>query len=324
MVGCTPDWLGVSRGSEVGAAAVSRSPVVDEAPLVAVRADGDVFASQQIVREPSEGALALSSTRSWPSLRCTSAAARFSSSCETLVAPSSGMTLPRRAASHARAACAGVHLPTTTSWWRSDARTGLPVGEPSSCARSSATRSSPARTPTRMRCCARTALTRSQLNADNAHYVKLTMSDPSPAVPRGCCSPTGPVANCRPLDSAMAVSAVMKARADEPPAFSRNCSSPRQLSVPLGIGEVVNAVAVAGVAVVLLRILQGDPQESSPDRGRDGLTARKAPGRSGLPRTWLTRVRWAAWRVRTAARERPGLTGGRPPRGRPGLVGIHR
>lgn len=110
MVGCTPDWLGVSRGSEVGAAAVSRSPVVDEAPLVAVRADGDVFASQQIVREPSEGALALSSTRSWPSLRCTSAAARFSSSCETLVAPSSGMTLPRRAASHARAACAGVHL----------------------------------------------------------------------------------------------------------------------------------------------------------------------------------------------------------------------
>src|SRR2546423_12704640 len=67
-----------------------------------------------------------------------------------------------------------------------------------------------------------------------------------------------------------------------------------------------------------------DLQESPPDRARDGLTARKAPGRSGLPRTWLTRVRWAAWRVRTAARERPGLTGGRPPRGRPGLVGIHR
>jgi hypothetical protein len=168
------------------------------------------------------------------------------------------------------------------------------------------------------------AATRSQLNADNVHYVKLVIERPFPGRARGCCSPTGPVANCRPLDSAMAISAVMKARADEPPAFSRNCSSPRQLSVPPGIGEVVNAVAVAGVAVVLLRILQGDPQESSPDRERDGLTARKAPGRSGLPRTWLTRVRWAAWRVRTAARERPGLTGGRPPRGRPGLVGIHR
>src|SRR5689334_19194110 len=59
--------------------------------------------------KPSEGALALSSTRSWSSSRCTSAAARFSSSCETLVAPSSGMMLPRRAASHARATCAGVH-----------------------------------------------------------------------------------------------------------------------------------------------------------------------------------------------------------------------
>src|SRR5690348_12871421 len=43
--------------------------------------------------KPSEGALALSSTRSWSSSRCTSAAARFSSSCEALVAPSSGMTL---------------------------------------------------------------------------------------------------------------------------------------------------------------------------------------------------------------------------------------
>src|SRR6185312_9251613 len=74
----------------------------------------------------------------------------------------------------------------------------------------------------------------------------------------------------------------------------------------------------------LPRILRDELQESSPDRACDGLTARKAPGRSGLPRTWLTRVRWAAWRVRTAARERPGLTGGRPPRGRPGLVGIHR
>jgi len=41
----TVDDLGVSRGSEVGAAAVSRPPVVvDEAPLVAVCAVGDVFA----------------------------------------------------------------------------------------------------------------------------------------------------------------------------------------------------------------------------------------------------------------------------------------
>ena len=65
-------------------------------------------------------------------------------------------------------------------------------------------------------------------------------------------------------------------------------------------------------------------QEPWLGRECDGLTARKAPGRSGVPRTWLTRVRWAACRVRTAARERPGLTGGRPPRGRPGFVGIHR
>jgi len=39
------DDLGVSGGSETGAAAVSGPAVVDEAPLVAVRADGDVFAS---------------------------------------------------------------------------------------------------------------------------------------------------------------------------------------------------------------------------------------------------------------------------------------
>ena len=45
LAGCMPYWVGVSGGSEVGAAAVSRPPVVDEAPLVAVRADGDVFAS---------------------------------------------------------------------------------------------------------------------------------------------------------------------------------------------------------------------------------------------------------------------------------------
>src|SRR5690349_16803947 len=70
--------------------------------------------------------------------------------------------------------------------------------------------------------------------------------------------------------------------------------------------------------------MQGDHQESSPDRERDGLTARNAPGRSGVPSTWLTRVRWAAWRVRTAARLRPGLTGGRPRPRRPGLGGVHR
>src|SRR5260221_11878832 len=60
------------------------------------------------------------------------------------------------------------------------------------------------------------------------------------------------------------------------------------------------------------------------DRERDGPDARRAPGRSGVPSTWLTRVRWAEWRGRTAARVRPGLAGARPPRGRPGLVGIPR
>ena len=47
-----------------------------------------------------------------------------------------------------------------------------------------------------------------------------------------------------------------------------------------------------------------------PGRGCAGSDLRKAPGRSGVPSTWLTRVRWAWWRVRTAARVRPGLTGG--------------
>jgi hypothetical protein len=47
----------------------------------------------------------------------------------------------------------------------------------------------------------------------------------------------------------MAISAAMKAWADEPPAFSHNCSSPWQLNVPLGTVEVVNAVGVAGVDV---------------------------------------------------------------------------
>ena len=49
----------------------------------------------------------------------------------------------------------------------------------------------------------------------------------------------------------------MKAWADEPPAFSHNCSSPWQLSVPLGVAEVVNAVGVAGVDVVLRAVLPG-------------------------------------------------------------------
>lgn len=234
------------------------------------------------------------------------------------------MTLPRRAASHARATCAGVHL--------LDDHLMVAVGRAHRFARRRAVflREVIGDMFVTGSDTDENALLRAHrlnpvpVNADNGHYVKLVIERPFPGRARGCCSPTGPVANCRPLDSAMAISAAMKAWADEPPAFSHNCSSPRQLSVPPGIGEVVNAVAVAGVAVVLLRILQGDPQESSPDRERDGLTARKAPGRSGLPRTWLTRVRWAAWRVRTAARERPGLTGGRPPRGRPGLVGIHR
>jgi hypothetical protein len=44
----------------------------------------------------------------WSS-RCTPAAARFSSSWATLVAPSSGMMLPGRAASHAMATCARMH-----------------------------------------------------------------------------------------------------------------------------------------------------------------------------------------------------------------------
>ena len=38
-------WFFLIRGSRAGAAAVSRPAVVDEAPLVAVRADGDVLAS---------------------------------------------------------------------------------------------------------------------------------------------------------------------------------------------------------------------------------------------------------------------------------------
>ena len=49
----------------------------------------------------------------------------------------------------------------------------------------------------------------------------------------------------------------MKAWADEPSAFSHNCSSPWQLSVPLGIAEVVNAVGMAGVDVVLRAVLPG-------------------------------------------------------------------
>lgn len=53
--------------------------------------------------KPSTGSLALSSTRSWSSSRCTPAAARFSSSCATLVAPSSGMMFPdRRGRDHPR------------------------------------------------------------------------------------------------------------------------------------------------------------------------------------------------------------------------------
>src|ERR1017187_5262576 len=60
------------------------------------------------------------------------------------------------------------------------------------------------------------------------------------------------------------------------------------------------------------------------DRERARPETRKAPGRSGVPSTWLTRVRCAAWRVRTAARVRPGVTGSPPPLGPPGLVGIHR
>ena len=48
-------YLGVSRGSEMGAAAVSGPPVVDEAPLIAVRAVGDVFALEQVVREAQRG-----------------------------------------------------------------------------------------------------------------------------------------------------------------------------------------------------------------------------------------------------------------------------
>jgi hypothetical protein len=51
---------------------------------------------------------------------------------------------------------------------------------------------------------------------------------------------------------------------------------------------------------------------------------RSAPDRSGMPSTWLTSLRWAACRVRTAAGVSPGLTGGRPARGRPGLTGIHK
>src|SRR5581483_438996 len=43
------------RRSEAGAAAVPRPAVVDEAPLVAVGADGDVLASQQVVRKTQRG-----------------------------------------------------------------------------------------------------------------------------------------------------------------------------------------------------------------------------------------------------------------------------
>jgi len=65
------------------------------------------------------------------------------------------------------------------------------------------------------------------------------------------------LANCRPLDSAMAISAAMKAPAAEPPAFPHNSSSPWQLSVPLRVVEVVSAVAMAGVDVVLRAVVSG-------------------------------------------------------------------
>ena len=115
-----------------------------------------------------------------------------------------------------------------------------------------------------------------------------------------------------------------------PRADGRTCTS-HSPGPPAGSGSSVAAKCPltsrpswTGLNETGRRIARIGRQDSWPDRECGGLTARKAPGRSGVPRTWLTRLRWAACRVRTAAGERPGLTGGRPPRGRPGLVGIHR